>query len=215
MTFDWKISPSPVPTDHWLVAVRYAPKDAPKIRKERWTLPTRMLNDTKLIEAIIARGIRLQYNLKDIKNRLTDRRLSNPQQLWQDFKRDIRAIAKAQIKVKYYKMNTHICLLEQDIKALANDPNADTDGRIASEEAYLVNELKHLERKAAQSRRTKLSAELANHGEIPGGVWTAMSKDKKPRDMIHRLKIPNTHPAQYKRDTQRMAILAKSYHESL
>ena len=54
MTFDWKISPSPVPTDHWLVAVRYAPKDAPKIRKGRWTLPTRMLNDTKLIEAIIA-----------------------------------------------------------------------------------------------------------------------------------------------------------------
>ena len=215
MTFDWKIAPSPVPTDHWLVAVRYAPKDAPEIGKGRWTLPTRMLNDAKLIEAIIARGIRLQYDLEDIKNRRTDRRLSNPQRLWQDFKRDISAIAKAQIKAKYYKMNTHIRLLKQDIKTLTNNPNVDTDEKIQSEEAYLTNELEYLERKMAQSRRTRLSAELANHGEIPGGIWTAMSKDKKPRDLIHRLKIPNTDPPQYERDTQRMAKLARNYHDEL
>ena len=72
MTYDWKITPSPVPTDHWLVAVKYAPKDAPEIGKGRWTLPIRMLNDAKLIEAIIARGIRLQNDLEDIK-KPTDR----------------------------------------------------------------------------------------------------------------------------------------------
>ena len=72
MTYDWKITPSPVPTNHWLVAVKYAPKDAPEIGKGRWTLPIRMLNDAKLIEAIIARGIRLQNDLEDIK-KPTDR----------------------------------------------------------------------------------------------------------------------------------------------
>ena len=33
LTFDWAIAPSLVPTDHWLVAVKYAPKDAPDIGK--------------------------------------------------------------------------------------------------------------------------------------------------------------------------------------
>ena len=66
-----------------------------------------------------------------------------------------------------------------------------------------------------QSRRTTLSAELANHGEIPGGVWTAMSKDKKPRDLIHRLRIPNTHLPQYEHDTRRMAKLTRNDHEKL
>ena len=28
-TFDWMIEPSSVPTDHWLVTVKYAPKKAP------------------------------------------------------------------------------------------------------------------------------------------------------------------------------------------
>jgi exonuclease III len=32
-TFDWKIKPSTVPTDHWLVSVRFAPHNAPKIGK--------------------------------------------------------------------------------------------------------------------------------------------------------------------------------------
>jgi exonuclease III len=127
MTFDWKMSPSPVPTDHWLVAVKYTPKDAPEIGKGRWTLPIRMLDNAKLIKTIIDRGIRLQHDLEDTQNRWVDRRLTNPQWLWQDFKRDIKAIAKAQIKAMYYKINTHTWLLEKDIKTLANAPNTDTD----------------------------------------------------------------------------------------
>ena len=94
-------------------------------------------------------------------------------------------------------MNTHIRLLQQDIKALTNNENADTDDKIRSEEAFLTDELKFLEKKAVKNRRNTLSVELANHGEIPGGIWTAMSKEKKPRDMIHRLKIPGSNPPQY------------------
>ena len=78
-----------------------------------------------------------------------------------------------------------------------------------------MDELEHLERKMAQARRTILSTELTNHGEVPGGIWTAMSKDKKPRDLIHRLKIPNTHPPQYECNTRRMANLVRSYHKTL
>lgn len=150
-----------------------------------------MLDDAKLIKAIIDQGIRLQHDLEDIKSRKVDRKLSNLQRIWQDFEKDISAIAKA------------------------NDPNADADERIRTEEAYLTSKLEYLEKKKAQSRRTTLSAELASHGEIPGGIWTAMSKEKKPRDMIHRLKIPKTNPPQYECNTRRMADLARKYHNEL
>lgn len=42
-----------------------------------------------------------------------------------------------------------------------------------------------------------------------------MSKEKKPRDLIQRLKVPDTEPPQYERDSQRMANLTKDYHEKL
>ena len=197
MTFNWKTCPSPVPTDHWMVAVKYVPKDALEIGKGRWTIQVRTLENKKLMQTITDRGIRLQHDLEDIKRRQVDQRLSNPQRLWQDFKRDISVIAKAQTKATYHKMNTHIRLLQQDIKALTNNENADTDDKIRSEEAFLTDELEFLEKKAVKNRRNTLSVELANHGEIPGGIWTAMSKEKKPRDMIHRLKIPGSNPPQY------------------
>jgi hypothetical protein len=81
-----------------------------------------------------------------------------------------------------------------DIKTLENDKNADTNDRIRAEGAFLTRELEHLEKKSAQSRRNNLSVELINHGEIPGRIWSAMSKEKKPRDLICRLKVPESNP---------------------
>ena len=215
MTFNWKTCPTSVPTDHWMVAVKYAPKDAPEIGNGRWTLPISALKDESLIQLIKDRGIHLQYDLEDIKERQVDRDLSNPQRLWQHFKRDISTIAKARIKATHYKINTHIRLLEKDIKTLENDENVDTDDKIRSEGAFLTTELEYLEKRSAQNRRQNLSAELANHGEIPGGIWTAISKERKPRDLIRRLMVPESNPPQYERNSQRMAGLAKNYHEKL
>lgn len=42
-TFDWKIAPSAILTDHWLVTVKYAPQNAPYIGKGRWTWPLQPL----------------------------------------------------------------------------------------------------------------------------------------------------------------------------
>ena len=66
MTFNWKTGPMPVPMDHWMVAVKYTPKDVPKIGKGRWTLPIKSLEDKHLIQSIITHGIRLWYNLDNI-----------------------------------------------------------------------------------------------------------------------------------------------------
>jgi len=35
LTYDWKMKPSSVPIDHWIMMVKYAPKDAPSLGKGR------------------------------------------------------------------------------------------------------------------------------------------------------------------------------------
>jgi hypothetical protein len=52
-TFAWKIEASLVPTDHWLVQMKYAPNDAPQTGKGHWTWPLGMIDDPKTIEKII------------------------------------------------------------------------------------------------------------------------------------------------------------------
>ena len=64
-TFDGIITPSLVPTDHWLVVVKYAPKEAPEIGKGQWTLPLHLLENNKFMERIITCGIRLQDDIEN------------------------------------------------------------------------------------------------------------------------------------------------------
>ena len=215
LTFNWTITQTAVPTDHWLVAVKYAPKEAPKIGKGRWTLPLYLLNKKEFIDEVVSRGIKLQSEIENTEAPNTEWRGKNPQQLWSDFKEDIQSIAKEAIGKSHHKLNSYMKRLEKDRNDLANDPNADTDGRIRTNEAYIAHRLESLEKKMAQDKKYRLNADLARHGEKLGGIWSAISKEKKPRDLIRRLRIPDTAPPQYERDSERMADLAKKYHENL
>lgn len=213
--YDWKIKPSAVPTNHWLVTVKYAPKDAPEIGRGRWTLPLQVLRNKKLIEMIIARGIKLQKELENIRTLNTDREETNPQRLWRDFKGFIQAAAKGTMKETFYKVNSRAKTIEKDRNDTTNMPEFDTSERLRTHEAYLANELNHLETKKGKERKETMAAALTNHGEKLGGIWSAMSKKRKPRDLIRRLKIPNTEPPRYERNSKRMANLAKEFHDTL
>ena len=214
-TCDWKISPSPVPTDHWLVTTRYAPKDAPRIGKGRWTFPIQMLENKKLIKMIITRGIKLQTTLEDIKSQGIGRETTTPQRQWAEFKGFVQAATKGAMKETYHKTNSRIKALEKDRRETTNNPDFSTNGNLRSHEAYLANEIAHLEKKKGKEKKENLAAAIANHGEKLGGTWSAMSKDKKPRDLIKRLKVPNSDPPTYERDSKRMANLARNFHENL
>lgn len=56
-TFDWEIKESAIPTDHAMVSVRYAPKEAPQIGKGRWTLPLAIINNEKFLEKVGEEGV--------------------------------------------------------------------------------------------------------------------------------------------------------------
>ena len=216
LTFDWLIEPSTVPTDHWLVTVKYAPKKAPHIGKGRWTLPLRMRKDKESLEWLENRGRSLQEKLEHLQQNPEERSpANNPQTLWWNFKVDIAKWANYEVKIKHYKSLTRIKNLKKDREEILERPDLEENTEMQWHEAILADQIEYMEKVVSLNNRERMKAKIALHGEKLGGLWSKLSKTKKPRDMIFRLQIPNTTPTQYEVRSDRMAELARKYHEEL
>jgi ribonuclease HI/exonuclease III len=214
-TFDWGIKETAIPTDHSMVVVRYAPKDAPMIGKGRWTMPIHLLNSEKVMDKIEERGIELQTDMAQQRLEGTDRQTTNPQTQWETFKEAIQKTVRKEAKEIHHKITSRIQTLEKDIKNINKNPESNIRDDLRAEEAFLNNQLKQLKKKRINARSDLMSAKLTNHGEKLGGMWSALGKEKRPRNPIHRLKIPHSNPTQYERHSKRMAELARDYHNNL
>ena len=215
LTFDWEIKESAIPTDHTMVSVRYAPKEAPHIGKGRWTLPLSLIHNEKFLEKLAEEGIGFQNQATRDRIECTDRQTVNIQTHWETYKEKAHKIAKEITKECVYKINSHIKAIEKDLKETNNVPDISTNRERQTHKAYLTNQLKQLKKKEAKNQTDLLKAKLANHGECLGGIWSALGKEKRPRNPIHRLKIPNTNPPQYECNTKRMAEIARNHHDSI
>ena len=214
-TFDWEIKESAIPTDHAMVSVRYAPKEAPVIGKGRWTMTLALLDNETFMKKVAEKGIEYQNKVTRDRIERTDRHVTNTQTHWESYKDIIQKLARVVTKENYHKITSCIKAIEEDLKRTNNNPEIRTNGNLQAHEAYLANHLKHLKKKEARNRKDHLSAKLANQGERLGGIWSALGKEKRPRNPIHRLKIPNTNPPQYEHNSKRMANLAHNHHDNL
>jgi hypothetical protein len=157
----------------------------------------------------------LQEDLAKLQRENTDREIANPQTLWKIFKQDAKDMAKKPCKESRTKISRRIEHIKKDLHHLTNHPDIDTDKGIRANEAFLASELGHLEKTRACDHKDDNRASLAYQGEKLGGAWSAINKERKPRDLIYRLKIPNLNPPTYERESRRMAKLARDYHETL
>ena len=214
-SFNWQHSSTAVPTDHWLISVKYAPSDAPYIGNGRWSLNILALRNKKLIAELITQGMKLQHDLETTNEVHINRRTTNLQLIWKNYKNSIKATAQRHNKETYHKINSRVMALKKDIHNITQHPNFTTEMTLGTTEAILAQELEHLEKIQTKDKKDKLKTEIALHGEKLGGIWSALSKDIKPRDTIYRLKIPNSTPPQYERCSKKMAQLARDYHEKL
>jgi hypothetical protein len=201
-TYNWNMKPSAVPTDHWMVQVKCAPKEAPYIGKGRWTWPLHLIDNEALLHKIEECGIKLLAEINRNRLERSERQTENPQTLWKKFKESINRLAKETVVNTYHKINSRIRKLDLD-----------TNSEVSVNEAFLANELTHLKKRKAKNRRAVLKTKLATQGEKLGGSWSNLSKEKKPRDIIYKLKIPNKTPTQYERCSKRMTELVRKYHE--
>lgn len=215
-TFDWTIAPSSVHTDHWLVTLRYAPKGAPYIGKGRWTWPLRTLKDEKTIKGIVREGMDLQRKLDNIRQNPEMRdNDTNPQVLWSNFKKELKRKMEKEEKKPHYRCLTKLKNLKKDRVETLKRQDIDRNEESQWHEAIIANEIEHLEKLISYNNREQVKTKIALHGEKLGGTWSNMSKARKPRNIIRRLKIPNTAPAQYETRSDKMAELAKIHHEKL
>ena len=192
LSFDWKIKQTSVLTDHWMVSTKYAPAQAPFIGKERWMLRTMELKNRDLMERIINQGKQLNKDVENLQINQKQRETKTPQTLWATFKKDITKITKKPCVQSRGKTAAKIRKIEEDMEKLKNNAEIDTNDEIRANEAYLANELKHLEHIHTRDNKDDLRVIITNHGEVLGGVWSAMNKDRKPRDLLYRLRDPNT-----------------------
>ena len=128
-----------VPTDHWLVQMKYAPNDAPYTGKGQWTWPLTQIEDHITIEKVIKRDIQLQDDIKDHKDSNTDRETNNPQLLWESFKSEIKKIAISQNKKTYHRITSKICNLEKDKAMLTAHPDFDIRDDLRISEAIIYD----------------------------------------------------------------------------
>ena len=119
-TFDWEIKISAIPTDHAMVSVRYAPKEAPHIGKGRWTLPPSLIYNKKFLEKVAEEGIALQAQATRDQIERTDRQTANIQKCWETYKESAHKITKGITKEYCYKINLCIKAIKKDLKETNN-----------------------------------------------------------------------------------------------
>ncbi|KAG0694783.1 Endonuclease/exonuclease/phosphatase [Suillus ampliporus] len=123
---DWKAYLCPIPTDHNIIYVRFAPPGVPHIGKGRWTWPLSTLSDKTLLEKIEKLGITLQNEIESSNTADTRTNTKNPQTLWESFKNEITAEAQHMAKTHLAKINQKIKQLQRDITPKQNHPRKRT-----------------------------------------------------------------------------------------
>jgi len=126
-TFDWEIKESPIPTNHAMVSVRYAPQEAPYIGKGCWMLLLSLLHNEKLLERVTERGTKFMADATRDQIKQIDRWIANIQTHWETYSKSIPKIAKEIAKECYHKVMSRIKAIERDLKETNNDPEISTN----------------------------------------------------------------------------------------
>ncbi|KAG1799824.1 Endonuclease/exonuclease/phosphatase [Suillus plorans] len=119
-THNWESCTSVIPLDHRMVSVRHAPVNAPYIGKGRWTWPTSLLHDKKLIKTISTLGKLTQQKI--LYPQYPRHETENPQYFWESFKNQISQEARKAAKEHLNKIRSHIERLESDLEKTRNGP---------------------------------------------------------------------------------------------
>ena len=84
----------------------------------------------------------------------------------------------------HFKATSWIKQLKKDQKETCDNPNFEYNENMRAKETYLVSKIEHLVTTNENWKQEELRALITNHGEKLGGIWSAINKEKKPRDLI-------------------------------
>ncbi|KAG1737878.1 uncharacterized protein EDB91DRAFT_1054830, partial [Suillus paluster] len=159
---DWNARISPIPTDHHMVSVRYAPPGLPHISNGRWSWPAGLLSDKSPIENIIKMGIETQTQLENLQQRDDE---INTQMIWESLKKRMNELTKDTAKTHLAKINQHIRKLHNDLHKTTNSRDIDTSENTCLNRILLKKEIEHLQKKQHKNTSLRSQAQWACKGE--------------------------------------------------
>ena len=169
---DWVVEPSEIPSDHRMALVHFSPRRAPFIGTGRWTWPLGLLHDKPLNETINSLGLELQRKLALL---TPNDRSSNAQTLWQQFKDEIRAVAKTAAKTQMCKISKRISALQKDLKETRRNSTLDEDESTRINAIALEREIDHLTKKRYKSNYNKAQTHWFMKGEQINKYWSKVN----------------------------------------
>jgi hypothetical protein len=168
------------------------------------------------MKKIWRKGLALQEDIKDLirhpDSYTTER---NPQALWSNFKYTTVKWAELVIKNTRYKQAMKLKNLKKDRKDTLDHLNFAMDQDLQWNKALLMNKIEYLEKKNSKDNRNITRAKILLHGEKLGSMWTTLSKTRKPRDVMQKLKVPDSNPQRHETRSNRMTELTRNYHDNI
>ena len=210
---EWNIEHTAIPTDHRIVSARISCRESPFIGKGRWTIPLQLIHDHTFIKALASLGEKALTTAQksDQEGGRTDQ--NNAQLALHQFKREARTLARNTLKRKTPKIQAAIASLKREIAQKQNDPGFPANVAVQQEVAQLEAHLLSLEQRRHGQVQLSTSTHYALNQERITKYWSAVNKEKKPRDLFYMLRQPNSGSVASRSDE--MAQLARNYHEAL
>lgn len=209
---DWKIEHPGFETDHSLVSVQLASENMPFIGRGRWAIPVNLLKNRQLKKELQKLAGRLQAEVEQLPTdgSMTD----NPQVALKNFKMKAVELYRNHQKVYQPKLENTIRSLQKELGNKADSPNLTAD-EIQEQSTLITERINALEKRKRDEARLLGSARDRLEGETMSKHWVRSAKESAPRDTIRALKNPLRDPTRRETRTDKMAELAREYHEQL
>ena len=212
-SYNWSIQTTGIPTDHRAILAAVSCETAPHIGKGRWSMPLHLLHDLKFWKAVTPIALEFERQLIDLGDQRNE--VMNPQILLHNLKLAVRTIAKKRIKDTVPRLEAELAASKRKLELLTKKPHLDIDITAQRESATLQDHICELEQWRYSRNRLTTSANYALNAEKPTKYWSALNREKKPRDIIYKLVKPDTDPPLFESRSDRMAELARNYHDAL
>jgi hypothetical protein len=211
-SLEWNIQTTGIQTDHKLVSVLISSPTLPYVGKGRWTIPTNLLKNKTLLDEIQRLTLIAQTKIEEATAIRTPE--NNPQTIYKKLKDDILNTARQMSKTLIPRITKTIQTKQKQLTNILDNPTLSLEQKqITSME--LEEDIAKLEKTIYINKRMHIATRNRLEGETISKYWTQLNKTKTPRDTILMLKLPNSNPPIFEKNSQKMAELARDYHNNL
>lgn len=216
---DWEIREPNLHTNHYVVSATLVNQQSPYIGPGRWVLPTFLLVDEKFLKEVHELGLILQSKFEQLDSGQRSEE-KNYQTIFADFKKQVKVCGQMRVKEAIPKMEKKLKELRTKAGLMENDESFTTLQELQMSAALIRKEILELERKHYHKAKVSSAAKYGIEGDAINKYWLGISKERKPRDLIHELRHqdpldPKATEGRIENRSDKMANVMKDFFDGL